>query len=232
MIAVITGASKGIGFAIAETFAKEGYNLFINSRNKEEIELTGKTLSEKFGINVTSIASDLSKKEGVQYFSEAIKSKTQTIDVLVNNAGRYIPGEINSEKEGVLQDLIETNLYSAYNLTRALMPEILNTKNAHIFNICSIASKIAYPNGGSYSISKFALLGFNKVLREELKDKGIKVTAILPGATWSDSWKGATLPHERLMEAEDIAKTLMACTKLSPSACVEEIILRPQLGDL
>ena len=232
MIAVITGASKGIGYAIAETFAKEGYNLFLTSRNKDEIELTGKTLSEKFGINVTAIASDLSKKQEVQYFSDAIKSQTQTIDVLVNNAGRYLPGEIHKEEEGILEEMIETNLYSVYNLTRALMPEILNTKNAHIFNMCSIASKIAYPNGGSYSISKFALLGFNKVLREELKDKGIKVTAILPGATWSDSWKGATLPHERLMEAEDIAKTIIACTKLSASACVEEIILRPQLGDL
>lgn len=232
MIAVITGASKGIGYAIAETFAKEGYNLFLTSRNKDEIELTGKTLSEKYTIKVTAIASDLSKKQGVQYFSDVIKSQTQTIDVLVNNAGRYLPGEIHKEEEGILEEMIETNLYSVYNLTRALMPEILNTKNAHIFNMCSIASKIAYPNGGSYSISKFALLGFNKVLREELKDKGIKVTAILPGATWSDSWKGATLPYERLMEAEDIAKTIIACTKLSASACVEEIILRPQLGDL
>ena len=232
MNAVITGASKGIGYAIAVALATEGYDLYLNSRNKDEIEKVGKELSEKYGIRVIAIASDLSKKEGVIHFSNEIKSKTDKIDVLVNNAGRYLPGEVHKEEDGILEQMIETNLYSAYNLTRALMPEILNTKNAHIFNMCSIASKIAYPNGGSYSISKFALLGFNKVLREELKDKCIKVTAILPGATWSDSWKGATLPHERLMEAEDIAKTIVAFTKLSPSACVEEVILRPQLGDL
>ncbi len=91
---------------------------------------------------------------------------------------------------------------------------------------------MAYPNGGSYSISKFALLGFSKVLREELKSSGIKVTAVMPGATWSDSWSGAELPYERLMEAEDIAESILSIYKLGPSAVVEEIILRPQLGDL
>ena len=98
--------------------------------------------------------------------------------------------------------------------------------------MCSIASQIAYPNGGSYSISKFALLGFSKVLREEMKNKGVKVTSILPGATWSNSWAGVDLPESRLMQATDIANATWSATTMSPSAVVEEIILRPQLGDL
>ena len=105
--------------------------------------------------------------------------------------------------------MMETNVYSAYYLTKHLLTAMKAKQKGHIINICSIASKIAYPNGGSYSISKFALLGFSKVLREELKSEGIKVTAILPGATWSDSWKGTTLPPERLMEAKDIALSLI-----------------------
>jgi len=109
---------------------------------------------------------------------------------------------------------------------------MISEKKGHIFNICSVASITAYPNGGSYSISKFALLGMSKVLREELKASGIKVTAVLPGATWSASWAGVDLPEERLMKASDIADSIYAASLLSPAAVIEEIIIRPQLGDL
>jgi len=128
--------------------------------------------------------------------------------------------------------MIETNLYSAYHLSRAIVPNMITNGHGHIFNMCSIASKIAYPNGGSYSISKFALLGFSKVLREELKTQNIKVTSIMPGATWSASWEGVELPESRLMQAEDIAKVVWTALEMSPSAVIEDITLRPQLGDL
>jgi short-subunit dehydrogenase len=128
--------------------------------------------------------------------------------------------------------MMNTNLYSAYHLTRAIVPFMTSSTKAHIFNMCSIASTTAYPNGGSYSISKFALLGYTKVLRQELKEKAIKVTAIMPGATWSDSWAGVDLPHERLMEAVDIADSVWSAYQLGKSAVVEEIVIRPQLGDL
>jgi short-subunit dehydrogenase len=131
-----------------------------------------------------------------------------------------------------LETLMEVNLYSAYYLTRAVLPLMLPQRAGHIFNMCSIASIIAYPNGGSYTISKFALLGFSKSLREEMKPKGIKVTAILPGATWTDSWRGADFPENRLMQASDIAKAVWAAYQMSGAAVVEELVIRPQLGDL
>jgi short-subunit dehydrogenase len=124
------------------------------------------------------------------------------------------------------------NLYSAYHLTRALLSCLRPYRRGHIFNMCSIASLIAYPNGGSYTISKFALLGFSKALREELKPEGIKVTSVMPGAAWSDSWRGANFPVERLMQADDIAKMIWAAYQLSDSAVVEDLVIRPQLGDL
>jgi len=155
-----------------------------------------------------------------------------TVDVLINNAGVFLPGAISEEKDGNLEFQIETNLYSAYHLTRAVLPMMLPQKSGHVFNMCSVASFMAYPNGGSYSISKFALLGFSKVLREEMKPKGIRVTSIMPGATWSNSWAGVELPEDRLMAANDIAETVWAAYHLSKSSVVEEIILRPQLGDL
>ena len=113
-----------------------------------------------------------------------------------------------------------------------MVPFMKSSTKPHIFNMCSIASITAYPNGGSYGISKFALLGYTKVLRQELKEQNIKVTAIMPGATWSDSWAGVELPYERLMEAKDIAESVWAAYNLGKSAVVEEIVIRPQLGDL
>ena len=109
---------------------------------------------------------------------------------------------------------------------------MLKMGKGHVFNICSIASLNAYAQGGSYSISKFALLGFSKNLRLELKDKGIKVTAVCPGATYTNSWNGSGIDPMRIMESEDIAKMIFAAAHLSPQAVVEDIVMRPQKGDL
>jgi short-subunit dehydrogenase len=107
-----------------------------------------------------------------------------------------------------------------------------SVKSGHIFNMCSIASIKAYDNGGSYAIAKFALLGFSKCLREELKAHGIRVTAIMPGATKTASWDGVDLPEERFMKVEDVAEMVYAAYSLSGRSVVEEVIIRPQLGDI
>ncbi|MEM6726664.1 MAG: SDR family oxidoreductase [Bacteroidota bacterium] len=230
MKAVITGASKGIGRAIAELFVSKGFDLFICARNPEGLASTKSALEKQHpGRKVYTKSADLSKKEEVMAFAEAVKAEWAYFDVLINNTGVFLPGSILNEPEGNLEFMMQTNLFSAYTLTRSLLT---NIKNGHIFNMCSIASLAAYPNGGSYSISKFALLGFSKVLREELKDRAIRVTAVLPGATWSASWEGVDLPEKRLMKAEDIAKAVWGAYELSDQAVMEELIIRPQLGDL
>ncbi len=233
-IIVVTGGTKGIGRAIAEIFAKSGdCKIFICSRNEGDLANAKKELENLHpSTEVLTQVTDVSSKEDVLAFADFIHQNGNIVDVLVNNAGVFIPGEISNEEEGILELMINTNLYSAYHLTRALLPKMKERKSGHIFNICSIASKIAYPNGGSYSISKFALLGFSKVLREEMKAYNIRVSSVLPGATWSNSWKGAELPESRLMKANDIAIMVKAAYDLSDSAVMEDIILRPQLGDL
>ncbi len=232
MTAVITGGTKGIGRAIADLLASKGINLFVCSRNESDLKEMKSTIEKNNNAKVYTAVVDMSKKSEVQAFAANILKEVEQVDIIINNAGMFIPGALAEEEDGALEQMINTNLYSAYYLTRALLPGMMNQGHGHIFNMCSIASKIAYPNGGSYSISKFALLGFSKVLREELKEKGIKVTSILPGATWSNSWAGVDLPRERLMEAEDIAIATWGALQMSSSAVVEEIILRPQLGDL
>lgn len=231
--AVITGATKGIGRAIAFKLVEEGYDVALCARSKQDLEDTRQALGQlRPGVAVITQCVDMGIARDVLDFGASVQEEWPHIDVLVNNAGIFIPGKVSEEPEGTLENMMAVNVYSAYHLTRSLLPALSRSTRAHIFNMCSIASTTAYPNGGSYSISKFALLGFSKVLREELKPKNIKVTSLLPGATWSDSWRGVDLPEDRLMQARDIAEAVWSALQMSPSAVVEEIVLRPQLGDL
>jgi short-subunit dehydrogenase len=229
---VITGASKGIGFAIAEIFAANGHDLYLTSKTPLALETAVATLRKQFpSVKLEAMSADLSIQKEVTAFANWCLEKTQP-HILINNAGYFVPGKLQDEADGQLQDQLNTNLFSAYHLTRALLPSMLAQKAGHIFNICSIASLHAYENGGAYSISKFALLGFSKNLRLELKDKGIKVTAVCPGAVYTNSWSGSGVDPKRIMESSDIAKMIYASSQLSPQAVVEDIVMRPQLGDL
>jgi short-subunit dehydrogenase len=229
----ITGASRGIGKAIAEIFAANGHHLFLNARTEGTLLETAEALRTRYpGIRVEAMHGDLSSKTTAQMVGNWAAQTAGTIDVLVNNTGTFTPGSITTEPDGALEQMIGTNLYSAYHITRAVVPKMMEAKSGHIFTICSIASLTAYPNGGAYSISKFALLGFSRNLREELKPHHVKVTAILPGAVYTDSWNGSGVSKDRIMKPEDIAHMIYATSQLSYAATVEEILIRPQLGDL
>lgn len=230
---VVTGGSKGIGRAILEKFASRDFDVVTCSRTGEDLEqLKREFLGAYNGIEVAVFKADMSNKSEVQAFTRYVNGLGRPVDVLVNNAGYFIPGAITSEKEGTLESMIAGNLYSAYYTTRGLVDQMKVRRSGHIFNMCSIASIQAYPNGGSYAISKTALLGFSRCLREELKPFDIRVTAVMPGATRTRSWDGADLPAERFMKVEDVAEAVYAAHALSPQAVVEEILLRPQLGDI
>ena len=131
-----------------------------------------------------------------------------------------------------MEKLMNVNFYSAYYFTRAMIDKLIDQKKGHIFNMCSVASFMAYEHGGSYSVAKFALLGFSKSLREEMKDKGIKVTSVMPGATFTPSWEGIDLPESRFMKVEDVASAVYNAYTMSDQTVTEEIVLRPQLGDI
>jgi len=229
---LVTGASRGIGKAVATIFAANGNDLFLSSRNEvalyksmEELQTSHPTISIK------AKAFDLSDKQQAKDLGSWCL-KYAVPDIIVNNAGLFEPGSVYNEPEGTLEGQLAINVNSAYHLTRALLPEMMKRRSGHIFNLCSIASLHAYENGGAYSISKFAMYGFSKNLREEMKPYNIKVTSVHPGAVLTDSWGDYDNSSNRIMEAEDIAKMIFACTQLSPAACVEDIVIRPQLGDL
>ena len=233
MNAVVTGSTKGIGLAIALALLKEGWNIAITSRNENDLnKLKAEVASSYPQRDCLYHAVDFSKKEETIQYAKTIMGLWPRIDVLINNVGIFLPGSVHTEEDGMLESMMATNLYSAYHLTRQLLPPMMSRKEGTIINICSIASFMSYPNGGSYTISKFAMLGFSKALREEMKPYGIKVTSVMPGATWSASWVDADYPLSRLMVPEDVAEAVISITRMSPASVVEEIIIRPQLGDL
>ena len=232
MKVVITGASQGLGKCMAEHFAKDGHDLFLCSRNMDKLQAWQAKLMSDYGVQITSFNVDLSIEEEVKKFAAQILAATNHVDILINNAGSYEPGSTYNEPEGQLARAINIHLFAAYHLTRALLPGMIKRKKGHIFNMCSIAALKAYDNGGAYSISKWALTGYTKNLREEMKPYNIKVSMIHPGATYTPSWEQSGIEQSRFMKPEDVAQMVLTSCKLSDQACVEEIIMRPQLGDI
>lgn len=233
MNAVITGASRGIGKALAHIFALHGYNLFLCAKTESHLLQTIEELKTAYpAVSIDGKTLDLAQKTAATLFGEWVLGQASSVDVLINNTGSFVQGNVSDEPDGALETMLAVNLYSAYHTTRSLLPKMKAQKRGHIFTLCSIASLAAYPGGGAYSISKYALLGFTRNLRAEVREHGIKVTAVIPGAVYTDSWKGSGIPESRIMETEDLAKMVFAATQLSPQAVVEDIVLRPQLGDL
>ena len=223
----ISGGSRGIGLAIARRFHQEGYEVIICARGEEGLK---KAADELPGLK--TYVCDLSNKQSVKDLVAEVRAKHGTLDILVNNGGVFLPGQLHNEEDAVFENLIATNLFSAYYLTKGLLPDMIEAGKGTVVNMCSIASITAYEHGGSYSVSKFGLYGFSKSLREEMKSKGIRVFAMLPGATFTSSWDGMDIPAERMIPAEDIAELCWCNCSLSPRTVVEDIVIRPQLGDL
>lgn len=226
MNAIITGATKGIGKAIAVKLAQEGFNLGICARNHSELAALADELAYT-GVNIFYAAADCSVKEQVYEFGTDMAVKLGTVDVLINNAGVFMPGSLLDEDDEAFEMQQHLNLNSAYYLSKYFGKMMRKQEFGHIFNVCSIASKEFVENAGSYSVTKAALLSLNNVLRKELSKYNVKVTAVLPGSTLTSSWDGTQIPAERFVQPADIAETLFTILSLSSGANVDEIILKP-----
>ncbi len=225
--AIITGGTKGIGLALVELFYKEGYKVVTCARSAADLQAMQ---AEMPGLH--TMPADFGQMDQVRAFAGFARGHVGRPDVLVNNVGLFEPGQIENEPEGQLARILALNVESAYTFSRAFLPDMIAARNGHIINMCSIASIMAYTSGASYTISKFALLGFSKVLREEMKPHNVRVTQVLPGATLTDSWAGVDLPAERFIDAGELAKLIFAIVQAKPGTVVEELLVRPQLGDI
>lgn len=223
---VITGIGKGIGLAVAHRFAQAGYHIVGCAGARSIAEL--QQAQPGWQLHVC----DVSDRAQLRAFAAAAEATPGHVEIIVNNAGRFMPGSILAEADDAFDAQIATNLASAYQLCRALVPGMVNRASGTVVNICSTASITAYVNGGSYCISKFGLLGMTRVLREELKDKNVRVIAVLPGAVKTASWEGTPLPDSRFMQPADIAEAIYAACALPQGTVVEELLLRPMRGDI
>ena len=232
-VVLITGASQGIGEAIAKVFAKElrGVRLALVARNTQNLQRVARACV-KLGATAESFGCDVADEAAVAAMAKAVMKRFGTVDVLINNAGKYASAPLTSMSVAEFDQQIAANLRSVFLVTRAFLPAMIKRRSGDIFNMSSIAGLIAYPGGTGYSAAKFGLTGLSKVMRAELKDKGVRVCCVYPGATASPSWKGSGVSEGRMMPAEDVARAFLDIYRLSRRTVVEEIVLRPQLGDL
>lgn len=226
MVAVITGASRGVGRTLAFTLAKNGYNLALASRNIDDLERLKMELNTQFQVEIYIAAVDLSKRKESMLFAEDVIERFDTIDILINNVGSYLLDNI-MDVEDELENNIATNLNSAFYISKKIAANMCINRKGHIFNICSVLSLGPRVEAASYTISKHALKGFNDVLREETRNYGVKVTAIYPGSINTSSWEGIIAPKEKFVQPEDIAESVLACLKISKNANIEEIVIKP-----
>ncbi len=225
--AVITGISRGIGLAIARKFHQKGFEIIGCAKNQARLS----ALQQEFP-GWKLLRSDFARPDEVLQFAQFVISEASDLEVLINNVGIFTPGGLLSEEKNVMEKLMQINFFSAYNLTKKLLPIFVEKRNGTIVNIGSIAGLQPYPSSASYCITKFAMTGFTKVLREELKPHNVRVVGIYPGAVYTDSWKSSGLPRERFMMPEDIAEIVFTACNLPSRTVLEDIILRPQKGDI
>ncbi len=232
-IALVTGASRGIGKYVALELANKGFNLVLCSRNIAQLRETQQLIQATHPeIKIDIHVADLSTEWGCQSLVDFYRNLHNNLTVLVNNAGVFLPGTLMEEDSNQMKLQMDLNFFSAYHITKGLWDLLKITPRAHVFNMCSIASITAYAAGGGYSVSKFALLGFSKSLRLEGIPHQIAVSAVLPGATLTDSWAGVDLPESRFMRPEDVALVISNAFDINEQTVMEEIIIRPVLGDI
>ncbi|TDQ08743.1 SDR family oxidoreductase [Pedobacter metabolipauper] len=226
MNAIITGATKGIGKAVAIKLAENGYDLAVCSRSSQELEAFKASL-EYTGVRILTFPADCGIKSEVYAFCDAVQQEMPTADILVNNAGMYLQGSILDEEDDQFENQVKLNLYAAYYCSKFFGKMMRDSRSGHIFNICSVASKIVVENAGGYSVTKAALLSLNHVFRNELSKYNVKVTAILPGSTLTSSWQGTEIPADRFVQPEDIANTIYSILNLSNGVNVDEVTIKP-----
>ncbi len=229
---LITGSTKGIGNAIAHKFAENDYNLILIARSDKDLQEQKKNLLVDHSIEILCISADLSEKKQIQKILDILNENNINPDIIVNNLGVYQPSTIFDEDDIVMEKMMNINYYSGYYLTKALLTPMLERNSGHIFSICSVANINPVKQAFAYTISKYAVYGFIKSLRESLIETNIKTTAIIPGSTLTASWDGTTVESDRFIMADDIAEALYMAANLSKGACLEEIIIRPQHGQI
>jgi NAD(P)-dependent dehydrogenase (short-subunit alcohol dehydrogenase family) len=231
-LALVTGANRGIGLAIARALAREGCDLIITARGERALAKTRAEL-EKFHVQVLAQPCDVRSPESVDYLFAIIRGLRQPLDILINNAGIAHPNRTVADLPyPTWMEVIDTNLNGLFLMTQAALAVM--KRGGTIVNNLSVAAERVFPGSVAYNASKHGALGFTDTLREELRPKGIRVIALLPGATdteiWQTLWPKA--PRRKMMPAESVAQIVVEGLQLPENTTVEKIVIRPSIGTL
>lgn len=231
--ALITGATKGMGRAIAFAFAKQGLNLAICSRNIKDLEqIKAELQSINQQISIVTVQADASKKDQLLNFAQKAEAELGQIHVIVNNVGIYQPTSIMDDAEDTFDLLMNANLRPAYELYRFFGKKLAAAKDGHIFNICSIAAITPVIEAGTYTVTKAATLSLSNIMRLEMQQYGVKVTSVIPGSTLTSSWDGMQVDADKMVLPDDIASAVIAIYNMSAGANVNEITITPVFGQI
>jgi NAD(P)-dependent dehydrogenase (short-subunit alcohol dehydrogenase family) len=232
-VVVITGASQGIGAAIAVAFAREipGVRLALVARDSANLAIVAKACAAA-GANPGVFPCDVSQETDVTELEVLVRRRFGIVDVLINNAGKYAGAPFLSTTVADFDRMISANLRSLFLVSKAFAPGMVRRRRGDIFIMGSVAGITGFAGAPAYSAAKFGVAGLAKAMRAEFQDKGVRVCCVHPGATVSPSWKGSGVPASRMMPAGDVALAFVALYKMTRRTVVEEIVLRPQLGDL
>ncbi len=231
-LALVSGANRGIGLEIATALAREGCDLVLTARDAKTLAQAARKI-EKLGVRVLAQTCDVRSPESIDYLFTLVRALHRPLDFLVNNAGIGHPNRAVADLPYPMWvDVIETNLTGMFLMTKAGLAVM--RRGSVIVNNLSVAAEQVFPGSAAYSASKHGALGFTDTLREELRPKGIRVVALLPGATDTDIWKTLwpKAPRGKMMSAATVARAVVNALQLPPDSAIEKLVIRPAVGTL
>lgn len=226
MLTLITGATQGIGKALALQFAAAGSHLAITARSADELLLLKKYLESRFNIRVHAKASDLSKKANAILWADSVRKNAGTPDVIIHNVGQFIAEPLFHKGGASLEKMINLNLLAAHYITASFREEFINRKSGHIFNIVSHAATHPRTDAPAYSVSKAAFLAWSDMLFAEMRPHGVKVTAILPGPVYTNSWNKIPVDPDQLIQPDEVARMVYEAFRSAGNALTSRIEIR------
>ena len=231
-VALVTGAGRGLGRAIATGMAHAGARVVLAARSSAGIEALATALASA-GREALAIACDVRNAAQVDGLVRRAVDRYGAIDILVNNAGVFRIAPVADTDEAMWDAMLDTNLKGTFLMTRATLPHVV-ARRGHILNLVSTAGKHAFRNNAAYCASKWGLLGFTNVLREEMRPHGVRVTALLPGAIDTPIWDGVEgqWDRSRMMRADTVARLVVEICTQPPEASTDEVVLNPTAGRL
>ncbi|MCJ8011463.1 3-ketoacyl-ACP reductase [Paenibacillus sp. KQZ6P-2] len=215
--AIVTGAGKGIGLAIATALAKEGVNLGMMARTASDLEALKDSLTKEYGVSVHTATADVSSRQEVDAAVSKLGQELGSIDILINNAGMAAFGTVAEMDPEQWERIIQVNLMGTYYVSRAVLPTMVEQNSGNIINISSTAGEKGFATGSAYCASKFGIMGLTESLLQEVRKKNIRVVALTPSTVNTDLARDNNLSigdEDRMMQPEDVAELALAALKL------------------